>query len=97
VGHDSVVVNTFGSRPRFSGSIPGLTGHYHHVLMTKQCLLDYYVNGHKIVLHVGYVCLYVAAVGKLLTLNCLAGGTKQCMKGATIGSCLLCLTMCALL
>jgi hypothetical protein len=31
---------------------------------------------------------HVAAVGKLLTLNCL--GTKQCMKGATIGSCLLC-------
>ena len=31
---------------------------------------------------------HVAAVGKLLTLNCFGGGTKQCMKGVTIVSCL---------
>ena len=42
------------------------------------------------------LCHHVAAVDKLLTLNCLGGGTKQCMKGATIGSCLLCITLSAL-
>jgi hypothetical protein len=32
---------------------------------------------------------HVAAVGKLITINCLGGGyTKQCMEGATIGLCL---------
>jgi hypothetical protein len=31
-----------------------------------------------------------AAVGKPSTLNCLGEGTKPCMNGATIGSCLLC-------
>ncbi len=40
---------------------------------------------------------HVAALGKLLTLNCLGGGTKQYMKGATIGSWLLCITLIALL
>ena len=33
---------------------------------------------------------YIAALGKLLTLNCLGGITMQCMKGVTIDSFLLC-------